>query len=136
MLRVILPTLLLLLSAPLQGAGEHQHDHDALREVPAGQVALHAERDPMGGWNIEVRTTDFRFVPEKVNGPHVDGEGHAHVYVDGEKLRRIYGPWFHIEALGPGKHRLKVTLNGHSHEALAVDGEALEAEITLEEEDS
>lgn len=115
-------------------ADTSSHAHHALQSVPAGQVSLHAERDPLGGWNVQVRTQDFRFVPEKVNGAHVDGEGHAHIYINGEKHRRIYGPWFHLDPLGPGSHELKVTLNGHSHSQLAVDGKALAASTTLREE--
>ena len=59
------------------------------------------------------------------------GEGHAHVYVDGEKAARIYGPWFHLGALPPGEVTLGVTLNANDHSLLAVSGRPLKAEKTI-----
>ena len=36
------------------------------------------------------------FAPENVNQADVDGQGHAHIYVDGEKVSRVYGERFHL----------------------------------------
>ena len=65
-------------------------------------------------------TTNFRFAPENASSPHRDGEGHALLYVNGEKVARLYGPWFHIEFLPSGPTKVTVTLNANDHSGLAV----------------
>lgn len=136
-MKCLWPAVMLIagMAARSAGAGdEHAHHHGALDlggKGPAPTVALEASPDPMGGWNVHVRTTHFRFAPENVNKPHRAGEGHAHLYVDGKKVARLYGPWHHLAGLTPGKHRLTVTLNANSHEELAVGGRKLEAAIDI-----
>jgi len=118
-----------------QGHEHHHHDHSAL-ELDAkstASVSLKAERDPMGGWNLRIDTPGFRFAPEHVNQANVPGEGHAHLYVDGAKRARLYAPWFHLDALGAGEHRLRVTLNANSHQELHAGGKPIQAEIVVRE---
>ncbi len=88
----------------------------------------------MAGWNVKVDVTNFNFTPEHVNNGHVAGEGHAHLYVDGTKVARLYGPWFHLPALGQGEHQLRVTLNANNHAVYSVNGEMIQAEISITEE--
>lgn len=78
-------------------------------------------------------TSGFRWAPERASGEHRDGEGHAHVYVDGDKLGRLYGPWMHL-ALDAGDHEIRVTLNGNDHRDYLVDGDVVEARgrVTVE----
>ncbi|WP_369682774.1 hypothetical protein [Roseovarius sp. M141] len=61
----------------------------------------------------------------------VPGEGHAHVYVNGEKLGRLYGAWMHLPRLPPGEVIVLVTLNSNTHGPLAVDGTLFAAITTL-----
>jgi hypothetical protein len=137
MIRFLITALLVgaaLAGRPALAGEDHAHHHGALDlggQGPVPTVAVEAKPDPMGGWNVHVRTTHFRFAPENVNRPHRPGEGHAHLYVDGKKVARLYGPWYHLGALPAGKHRLSVTLNANSHEELAVGGRKLEAGIDL-----
>jgi hypothetical protein len=146
--RMMLPSARLLAAAALAWsaaglAGEatqghehhHHHDHSALEVDAKGapSVSLKAERDPMGGWNLRIDTPGFRFAPEHVNQAHVVGEGHAHLYVDGVKRARLYAPWFHLDALGAGEHRLRVTLNANSHQELHADGKPVQAEAVVRE---
>ena len=115
------------------GAGD-QHGaagHDTAQElgegVPVPTIAIEVAADPVEGWNLWIRTTDFRIVPENVSTTHVDGEGHMHLYVDGEKLSRIYGEWHHISGLDAGNHNVRVELSSNNHSALAVDGRIIDA---------
>lgn len=115
-------------------AGEgHKH---ALREVGPGDavptVTLSIEPDFKSGWNIHIETTNFRFAPEHANGEHVPGEGHAHLYVDGRKVTRLYDDWYYLPSLPPGRHTVRVTLNTNDHYDYAVDGESIAAETTVE----
>ena len=109
--------------------------HGGTIDLPAGPGAptldLRATRDGATGWNLHIVTTNFRFAPDRVNAPHRPGEGHAHVYVDGSKWARIYGPWFHLGALPSGKVTLGVTLNANDHGLLSVSGRPLKVEKTI-----
>ncbi len=117
------------------GGGEHLHAHDELVEVPDGAevptVMVHLSPDPGGGWNLHLMTEHFTFAPERVNGDHVVGEGHAHLYVDGNKLARLYGPWFHIPALPSGDRTLSVSLNANDHRTYGHNGQPVEAAVSV-----
>jgi hypothetical protein len=88
-------------------------------------IKLIAHKDPKAGWNLQVQVDNFRFAPEHASTAHVLGEGHAHLYIDGKKVTRLYGEWYHIPALSPGTHKIMVTLNANSHEDLMVKGKAI-----------
>ena len=109
-----------------------------MREVPAEEapsVELEVAEDPWGtGWTVQVVTEDFAFAPERLGELHPQ-EGHAHLYLDGEKIGRIYGPWYALPAadVPAGEHELTVTLNANDdHAVWAVDGEPIEASVTVE----
>jgi hypothetical protein len=59
------------------------------------------------------------------------GEGHAHLYIDNVKRARLYGTWFHLEDLEPGKHIIRVTLNANNHSALIAKQRLVEASIRI-----
>lgn len=111
-----------------EGPSGHQ-----LRQVPAGDAPgvrkLEVASDSAGGWNLHLRTQRFQFTPAHAGGKVRAGEGHAHLYIDGEKYTRIYGPWFHLpaHALSQGRHTLTVTLNANDHSTWGVDGEPVQA---------
>ena len=102
------------------------HDHSGLVEGPAASVAVTALPDGPGALNLHIVPTGMTFAPEAVNKPHADGQGHAHVYVNGVKEARVYGEWVHLSGLPSGPATLRVTLNANSHEQLAHDGQAIE----------
>lgn len=79
-------------------------------------VDMTVQKDKLSGWNIHLKTDHFTFTPGKFGMPHVPGEGHAHLYVDGDKRARLYSKWYHLPALRPGTHRLRVTLNANTHD--------------------
>lgn len=120
--------------AHVAGADDHADHHDMLLPAgdgPAPTVDLELWPEE-GGWNLHIVTENFRFAPEHANGAHVPGEGHAHVYVDGVKLNRVYGPWYHLSGLPEGAQEVRVTLNANSHQVLSVDGAPVAATVTLE----
>ncbi len=111
------------------------HDHGAALSLAAGPDAptlkVHVMADPVSGWNLHVLTRNFSFAPDRAGRDHVAGEGHAHVYVNGIKLARLYGPWMHIAKLPEGSVDLKVTLNSNDHRSLAVDGVPVEQIVSV-----
>lgn len=112
----------------------HAMMHDTPVDVPAEnapEVSIMVMPDPMAGFNLHVMTKNFTFSPQNASGQNVAGEGHAHVYVNGEKLGRLYGPWYHLDALPKGEVEVKVTLNTNDHSPLALNGMLIEASQTV-----
>lgn len=78
--------------------------------------------DPVGGWNLNLKTTNFTFDAAAAGRDNAEGHGHAHVYVNGVKLGRVYGAWHHIGKLPLGSNEVSVSLYANDHSALASGG--------------
>ncbi len=103
-------------------------------DVPAEQapkVVLEVTEDAKSGYNIKLTTENFTFTPESINGSNVMSEGHAHLYVDDEKISRLYGPNFHYDESFEGTKTFKVTLNANDHSEYAVNGEVISASVDI-----
>lgn len=114
-------------------AGELEMPHHAYIEAasPPPQLTIEIEEDLHGGWNLQLLTADFTFAPEMCGKEHISGQGHAHLYVNDTKVARLYGPWFHIGDLPPGKHEIKVTLTSNDHNEYTVEGVPLSSSQTV-----
>lgn len=125
---------------PVHDHSAHDHggvmDHATLTEVgsPAPTLALALHPDGPQSRNLHLQVTGFAFAPKAVNGAHVPGQGHAHVYINDIKIARAYSPWVHLDALPKGTHVVRVTLNANDHSQLARDGIPIDAslEVTIE----
>ena len=111
--------------------------HDRPMDVPAEnapKVSMMLMPDVMEGYNLQVTVDNFAFDPEGASLRDVPGQGHAHVYINGEKLSRLYGEWMHIASLPLGEVKVEVTLNSNDHRPLAIDGTPISAstELTVE----
>lgn len=116
------------------GDMDHAQMHDTPMEVDAAsapKLDIDVIKDPMAGYNLHVMTEGFTFSPTHASLAHVAGEGHAHVYVNGDKLGRLYGAWMHLDALPSGDVEISVTLNTNDHRPLSVDGTLIKAETTI-----
>lgn len=111
------------------------HAHAAALDLPAGPDApgldIQLVPDAMSGWNLHVMTENFRFAPQNASGADVPGEGHAHVYVNGEKIARLYANWLHIPDLPASGAEVTVSLNSNSHSPLTVEGVPVSASVTV-----
>lgn len=115
------------------GTGEMM-DHSHLPiAVPAGApgpgLSLVLSRDAMTGFNLKIITRNFSMMPppagvtdmQRLMGATVDGngliEGHAHLYVNGVKVQRLYGHDVHLPAtlFKPGVNQITVSINNHGH---------------------
>lgn len=107
---------------------QHGMKHPPLM-IPQGQpiptLNLTVEADAMRGWNLQAAVSNFSFAPERVNQRSLTTEGHAHLFINGEKITRLYGPWYYIPELPPGEHEIRVELNANGHETLMTGGEAI-----------
>lgn len=112
------------------GNMDHSAMHDTPVDVPAADapgLSVMITPDPMAGFNLHVMTENFTFSPERASLANVTGEGHAHVYINGEKLGRLYNPWMHLAGLPKGEVEVRVTLNTNDHRPLAVNGTPVSA---------
>ena len=96
---------------------QKHHGHGKALVIKGGPNAptlkIRLTKDADSGWNLNVLTSNFRFSPEHAGGIHIPGAGHGHIYVNGKKIARLYGPWFHITELPKDGVRVRVTLNAN-----------------------
>ena len=119
------------------GGMDHAKMHDQPLELDAAtapDVRIMVTKDPMSGHNLHVITENFTFAPTAASGPHVAGQGHAHVYANGEKLGRLYGSWMHLDALPAGEVEIEVTLNANDHRQFTIGGTPVSAKTTIDVE--
>ncbi|KIN73311.1 hypothetical protein Z949_2500 [Sulfitobacter guttiformis KCTC 32187] len=127
---------------PVQGGAAdmmaHEMEHGML-EIPAlgaPQVDIAVEKDAMNGWNVTVMTNNFTFTPERVGSENVDNTGHAHLYVDGIKIARLYSLHFHLPRLPVGDHEVSVSLSSNDHSYYMIDGNVISARATITEDET
>ena len=99
-------------------------------ESPAS-IAISAVAEADGGVSVSINTEGFRLAPELVDQAHTPDAGHAHIYVDGEKLGRVFDMHYGIDPLPPGEHEIRVSLNTNDHQELTYGGRKLEATTTV-----
>lgn len=103
-------------------------------EVPVS-VRIGATVKPGGNVQVFITTENWSWAPDDVDTDHVPGSGHAHIYVDGEKIDRVFGPTYVLTGLSPGVREVRVTLNANSHNELLVDGEPVEDTVMVTVQD-
>ena len=139
---VIVGGLAFFLSDELIGKPEpHVHDdthaHGELRAIAQGQVAptvsVQAFADTIDGYNLQISVENFAFSPENTGTETDTVEGHAHLYVNGVKIGRVYGEWVHLPSkyLRSGVNEIRVTLNDNMHNDWGVDGVAIDAVVEV-----
>ncbi|MEM9216369.1 MAG: hypothetical protein AAGD25_18735 [Cyanobacteria bacterium P01_F01_bin.150] len=98
--------------------------------MPSLTVMVHP--DSHRGWNVEIQTENFTFTPEQVNQANQPNVGHGHLYVNGEKVARVYGNWLHLDNLESGTNEITVSLHANGHEVWTHEGEAIAYTTTIE----
>ncbi len=109
--------------------GQLRHGQMKAVEVdPAPKLALTvvgpATED---GLKINLAVENFEFFVAGDDAAHVPNQGHAHVYLNGLKLGRLYEDEFTIGALKPGAYTVRVALNTNDHRPYAMAGAPIEA---------
>ena len=99
-------------------------------DVPVS-VSITADVDAEGGVNVAIAADGLRFAPELADQAHTPGTGHGHIYVDGHKLGRVFGPTYRIDDLSPGDHEIRVSLNTNDHRELVYNGRKAEDTVTV-----
>ena len=90
---------------------------NGIDETPAPRLSISPVTAPSAdGFEIALQTENFSFLKPDEGAPHVSGEGHGHVYLNGLKLGRAYADIFKVGALPSGKYTLTVGLYANSHQ--------------------
>lgn len=113
------------------GGGSGAMSHDPIESTVPIAVAIAAIPEADGGVSVAITTDNWQWTPEQVNGANAAGAGHAHIYVNDEKINRVYGPHYHLKDLPPGDHEIRVTLNANDHSGLLRDGQPVVATATI-----
>ena len=109
-------------------------DHSNMAGIETPEVTLDLQavgtpgRDGLSG---RVEVEGVTLIARASDASHVPGEGHAHVYLNGLKLQRLYGADFATGTLLPGNYNLTVTLNGNDHRPYIANGEPISASLTF-----
>ena len=115
--------------------GGHDHNGGTSPELIASaapvSVRISADVEDNSGVNVRIMADGWRWAPELVDQEHTPGAGHGHIYVDGEKIARVFGSDYHIGELTPGRHEIRVTLNTNNHGELTHNGQKVEAITTV-----
>ena len=109
---------------------DHSHMPIALpEEAKPIALSLKLSGDAMSGYNLTLLTDNYLFgLPPaqmtmmEMMSADIDEstgivEGHAHLYVNGNKIQRIYGKYVHLpeDLFADGVNSVSVTLNNHGH---------------------
>jgi len=109
-----------------------QNENHSNADLPEPKLSLSvARKQDKSGWQIDVSTENFTFFKPEDSAPHAPGQGHAHVYLNGLKLQRLYGSSASFGNLPSGTYTLNVTLNTNMHNVYLVNGKAVSADAMI-----
>ena len=135
----LLPILSVLFLFQTDFASGNDHGANKIHGVQSSQaptIAIDVKKDPTGGFNVQVKTTNFRWTPEKASDKHIEGQGHAHVYLADQKIIRLYNNWFHLNtfqfAATSGEQLLRVELVGNDHAPITVNAQSISSELLVD----
>lgn len=116
----------------MHGHAHHHHEQvEVSDDMAIPSVDLSVTQTDAGGYYVQLAVQNFDFAPEAVDSAHVPGQGHAHLYVNGEQVARLYSTEHYLETVPAGEVELRVTLNANDHRIYAHHGDIIEARVTL-----
>ena len=120
-----------------KGRGGMKH---SVKVIPAGyknppgvKIRLVRDAHTRGALNLFLDLENFRFAPEEVNKTSRINEGHAHLYLNGKKLTRLYAASYFMDKLPKGDLEIRVTLNTNMHEDLSYRGKLVQDVVALKD---
>lgn len=112
----------------------------SVKKIPAGyknppgvKIRLVKDAHSRGALNLFLELKNFRFAPEEVNKTSKINEGHAHLYLNGRKLTRLYAASYFMDKLPKGALEIRVTLNTNMHEDLSYMGKLVQDVVVLKD---
>lgn len=96
-------------------------DADETGDVDTSSISI---AEPVDGdivastFDVEVEIDGLTLAPDKVEGANVEGEGHYHIWVDGEYFAPGVAFTTSVADLAAGEHELMVSLQNNDHSDL------------------
>ena len=121
----------------------HRLDHSVMHQAqlivptdkPTPQIGLLLVRDLEDGFNLRVELRNFRIESPSFSTETQEGivSGHAHLYLNGVKLTRLYTRDLHLPArlFREGMNSLQVSINDHNHAVWAIEKEPIQATVLM-----
>ena len=103
------------------------------KNPPSVKIRLEKDAHSRGALNLFLDLKNFRFAPEEVNKTSKINEGHAHLYLNGKKLTRLYSASYFMDKLPKGDLEIRVTLNTNTHEDLIYKGKIVQDVVVLKD---
>ena len=133
----------------LQAKMKMDHSHMPIsvpESVKPVALSLVLIKDAMSGFNLTLQTQHYDLMPPRqglsmdesmsalINDDSGYVEGHAHLYINGEKIQRVYGSNIHLpETLfKQGTNSISVTLNNHGHMAWTKDDKKIVSTLYID----
>ncbi len=115
-------------------------------EVPAHtrvpQIDAILVADDSDGFNLLLHLTNFKLLPPLAGAADrqstVDGDdvlqGHAHLYINGKKVMRVYGESLHLSSalLTAGLNSITVSVNNHQHQTFTWHGQEIQTTLLID----
>ncbi len=116
------------------------HDHQSVpvpdkAAIPKLEVQLF--RDIKSGFNLHLKIMNFNIEPPEFESVEDNLlSGHAHLYINGEKIQRIYGRYVHLpeKLFRPGVNMIMVSLNAHNHDVWTKDNKQILASVAIQKD--
>lgn len=138
-----------LMSANVQRPKMAMMDHShmpitAPKTAQTVRLDLEISDDAMSGYNLTIHTQNYVMQPPpaqlsmaEMMSPSLAGEqllGHAHLYINGEKIQRVYGKYLHLPQtlFKAGTNSISVSLNNHGHMYWQQSGKKVIATLMIE----
>jgi hypothetical protein len=123
---------------------DHSHTPIALpQRARKPRLSISITKDAMSGYNLTLTTENYQLgapplttdmaqlmvLSTKIHDQVVSG--HAHLYINGQKIQRIYGHQLHlpVKLFKHGINSISVTLNDHAHRYWTVEHKKILATI-------
>lgn len=120
-------------------ADKQIHQHTAL-EIPAStpvpRIEIQVDRDAIDGLNVLIKVENYILnSPLDKQKATAQLQGHAHVFVNGQKKQRLYGNAIHIPQiwLKQGVNQIAISLNSHNHENWTKDGKSVVGSVFVDQ---
>jgi hypothetical protein len=100
---------------------QHNHTPRALAaEVATPTLSMQLFTDKKSGYNLQLNLSNYHLIPPQLATTDNSAitQGHAHLYVNGTKIQRVYSEHTHLPAklFNKGLNQIMVSLNSHEHE--------------------
>jgi hypothetical protein len=104
-------------------------------EQPLPTISIEVTKDHKEGYNLFLDVANHTFKPQEASHEQKPGEGHAHLYIDGKKITRLYSTAYYLgNSFTKGDHVIQVALSTNNHRELQEHGQPIKATAILKVE--